>query len=631
MHTRLPLAIGAAVIAAGAITSVATAAWNAPATISYVSPDGAVPTFTAEAPVSAVGGDGVVTAAWVQEVGFGNGRQIRAARFVNGTWLPSVALSGTGIAADEPAVAADANGDAIVVWRRGAAAGAGQDQLVQAARFSGGAWSAPTTLWSVTGRTANTPGVAFDGAGSALAVWGSCATGDYACSTPAAATARFSGGTWGAAAAAPPAISGVAQGSVTAGAPGQVGMWWYEGSGPASTAMWSASSGWAAPWQFTTNANQPSLALNASGAGVLAWHEANVVKASILSNGTWGTVQTISPGDVAASDMAATIDAAGTATVAWQRQPVVPGGPVTVQAIQRTNGTWGTAQTVSGDEPNTTNPKPSITSGPAGRVTVTWNGLNGSQAVLRARSAIDGIWNSGGPADVSTASAATTFITASSLSSDSLGRVMAVWQSTDASTNVVKAARMQGVPGAPTAATASAGDAAATVSWTAPGDDGGTRITTYRVTAFPGGKACDASGTTTCTVTGLSNGTDYTFTVAATNAIGTGPASAATTPVMPRLATRAVGKLKATTRVTRRVMTTTGTVPAGVTRVTQRATAKRTKARTARCRILSAPRTGALRPYRCTLTATPARWTVITEARDARGVVARNTRTVRIR
>lgn len=88
------------------------------------------------------------------------------------------------------------------------------------------------------------------------------------------------------------------------------------------------------------------------------------------------------------------------------------------------------------------------------------------------------------------------------------------------------------VPGAPTIGTGTAGNAEATVSFAAPASNGGSVITSYTVVSSPGG--ISASGASSpITVTGLTNGTAYTFTVNATNAVGTGAASAASNSVTP--------------------------------------------------------------------------------------------------
>jgi hypothetical protein len=91
------------------------------------------------------------------------------------------------------------------------------------------------------------------------------------------------------------------------------------------------------------------------------------------------------------------------------------------------------------------------------------------------------------------------------------------------------------VPGMPTAVSATAGNAKATVSWTAPSDNGGDAISGYTVTSSPPGgvtQPIDGS-TTTIDVTNLTNGTSYTFTVVATNGAGNSAASAPSTAVTP--------------------------------------------------------------------------------------------------
>jgi hypothetical protein len=86
------------------------------------------------------------------------------------------------------------------------------------------------------------------------------------------------------------------------------------------------------------------------------------------------------------------------------------------------------------------------------------------------------------------------------------------------------------VPAAPTIGTATGGNASATVTYTA-GATGGKTITTFTATSSPG--SLTGTGASPITVSGLTNGTAYTFTVTATNANGTSLASAASNSVTP--------------------------------------------------------------------------------------------------
>jgi len=90
-------------------------------------------------------------------------------------------------------------------------------------------------------------------------------------------------------------------------------------------------------------------------------------------------------------------------------------------------------------------------------------------------------------------------------------------------------------PGAPASVTVTPSNGTAVVSWSAPASNGGSAITKYTVTSSVGAKTCSTTGTLTCTVSGLTNGTAYTFSVLATNAVGNSVVlvSTSVTPAAP--------------------------------------------------------------------------------------------------
>ena len=87
------------------------------------------------------------------------------------------------------------------------------------------------------------------------------------------------------------------------------------------------------------------------------------------------------------------------------------------------------------------------------------------------------------------------------------------------------------VPSAPRDVRAVAGSRSAVVSWTPPvtGADG---VSNYRVIAAPSGATC-VTRELSCTVTGLANGTSYSFRVVAASSGGESASSDASAPVIP--------------------------------------------------------------------------------------------------
>jgi len=94
-------------------------------------------------------------------------------------------------------------------------------------------------------------------------------------------------------------------------------------------------------------------------------------------------------------------------------------------------------------------------------------------------------------------------------------------------------------PGTPTSVSASAGNASATVTFTEPTYEGKTGVATYVATSSPG-SVTGTSTTSPITVSSLTNGTAYTFTVVANTPYGvssdTSSASGSVNPAAPNFA-----------------------------------------------------------------------------------------------
>lgn len=92
-------------------------------------------------------------------------------------------------------------------------------------------------------------------------------------------------------------------------------------------------------------------------------------------------------------------------------------------------------------------------------------------------------------------------------------------------------------PAPPTSVTGVSGGGEVTVSWLAPTNNGGAPVQRYVVSSTPTSAGCEVyAPELSCTVTGLINATDYTFTVVAVNVAGISDPSEASAIVVPAVA-----------------------------------------------------------------------------------------------
>ena len=287
---------------------------------SVLSPAGA----EASSPRIASDGAGNVVAAW-REVD-GEQSSIRAVfRPRGGTWRELLQLSTPGASTESPEVAMDRLGNAVAVWHRSM----GRDSVVQAAvRPAGGTWR-PAQDLSAPGAVAFSADVALE-AGRAVAVW----TVMRERRSVVQSSSRTIAGPW-----SPPETLSAAVGNsyapvVAMGDGGAaVAAWqWTDGAFlVVQAASRTDAAGWSAPEVLSgpgRHASRPVVAMDAGGDALVGWirHNGSWLAAQVARRNagqSWGPPQNLSArgGNAAGLDLA--MNRRGDAVATWGQSGVV--------------------------------------------------------------------------------------------------------------------------------------------------------------------------------------------------------------------------------------------------------------------------------------------------------------------
>ncbi|MCB0921847.1 MAG: exo-alpha-sialidase [Actinobacteria bacterium] len=293
------------------------------------------------------------------------------------------------------------------------------------------------------------------------------------------------------------------------------------------------------PISLGDGGSSPRVALAADGVRAHVAFEETVAgksqvqaRASTDAGSNWTTPAPLSDASEDADRVALLASADGTGVVAaWQHFDGA-NDRIQTSVSADSGGTWSAPQTQS--PAGSAASYPTLAGSDDGqRVTLVWSREDAlTKDLIETRSSADGAgtWT---PTVRLSGEGGDAYDGALAASADGR-RVVAMWSRQEGADFRIQAssAQLRTEPGAPSGVTAAAGDGQLTASWTLPVDDGLSPITSYTATAAPGGQTCTTAAIS-CSITGLTNGTSYTVTVTATNALGTGPASAASNAVTP--------------------------------------------------------------------------------------------------
>lgn len=337
---------------------------------------------------------------------------------------------------DQVNIAVDISGNAVAVWQ----GYDGSNYIIQSASMPmGGSWSSPTTL-SDTGQDAQGPRVGVDHLGNAVSIWSRY---DGTNSIIQASNLTF-GGSW----TAPVNIS-------TAGGNADSPKLSMDFSGNAANAIavWHRFNGsnfiiqsselpsggdWSSPSNISPSGQDaliPNVAVDPNGNAIAIcarYNGTNFTSHSAIhfNNDSWGPSFVVSDSNQSASDGNVAVDSSGNGMVVWTQ---FDGSNYVTQASYVPYGSnWSAPQTISTVGQNSFIPL--VVLDPNGNSVAMWITFDGSNYVAQAVNTLsDGSWTT--PVNISNPGVNVTNI---SLTIDTAGYVVALWDETDGVNSVIQ-------------------------------------------------------------------------------------------------------------------------------------------------------------------------------------------------
>jgi hypothetical protein len=269
---------------------------------------------------ASIASDGAGNIAVVWRESNGDTSSIRAAvRTAGGVWQPSQRLSTPAAATESPKIAMDSLGNAVAVWQRSS----GHDSVVEAAiRPAGGTWSEPQDL-SLPGEVAYNADVAAS-AGRVTAIWEVLRERR----TIIESSSRMVTGSWAPAETVSGPLGNASEPKLAMDAQGgAVGVWrWSDGSFlVVQAAVRSEHGSWSPPEVLSgpgRSASQPHVAMDAEGNAVVGWlrYNGSWVAAQVTqrpAGGSWEVPHNLSERGANAGGLDLAMNSRGDAVVTW--------------------------------------------------------------------------------------------------------------------------------------------------------------------------------------------------------------------------------------------------------------------------------------------------------------------------